>query len=373
MKKTLFLLAMIAAAGLLIAESPPMVYIISVAQRTDGSCLVDIHYNLDDQDNDACYVMLRVSSDGGEHYDIFPDENFLSGDIGSQIRPGPGKHIIWNYVEEGYSFDGDRFRFKIIADDGSTPNVPPDFIFVQGGTLQWGNSTVRLSSFWVDKYELSQWEWYRIMKTTPWDDGPAGEGFPVYRISWFDCIAYCNKRSERERREPCYSYSTFGTDIENWPQGWDQNGPSHNQIHCNWAANGYRMLTDMEWRYAALGGAYSHNYTYSGSDDVDEVAWVGQNSGNEVHPVGTKMPNEIGIYDMTGNVWEWCWDKWDTSYVPGNVTDPHGPAYSSYRLTSGASYNTAMIYCPISWYNCGGLATSIYWNTGVRICVRDEY
>ena len=246
-------------------------------------------------------------------------------------------------------------------------------VLVEGGVFDNGVSNVTLSSFYISESEIRQADFYPLMGGCPSAGQDLGLSYPANGISWFQAIAYCNKRSELERRTPCYSYSTYGTNIDNWPGGWDQSGSSHNQIHCDWAANGYRLLTDMEWRYAALGGVFSHNYIYSGSDDVDEVAWIGQNSGNEVHPVGTKMPNELGAFDMTGNVWEWCWDKWDTSYVPGNVTDPHGPANSSYRLTSGAGFNTALIYCPITWYNCGGWAYNIYWNTGARICIRDDF
>jgi len=366
--KYTFILAILSFAGMCIAQTAPAVYNVTASQRTDGSKLVDIYYNLSDLDNDLCSVYVRLSLNNGQSYDIIPTVGFMTGDVGENVVPGVMKHIIWNASGEGYRLDGDYYRFKVTADDNSSPPVPSNFVFVQGGTFPWQNGSVTLSSFWVDKYEITQSEYQFTMKTNPASGYGVGLHYPVYRVSWFNCVEYCNKRSLYEGLQPCYSLYGYGSNPENWPAGWDSDYTNHTSIECNWNANGYRLLTNMEWRYVARGGGSSQNFTYSGSNDIDQVAWYSQNSGNVTHMVGTKSANEIGVHDMTGNVWEWVWDIWDTSWTPGVSTDPHGPVYGAHRVTCGGSYSTVLIYCPIAWYNCGGHADSIYYNTGFRIC-----
>ena len=112
-------------------------------------------------------------------------------------------------------------------------------------------------------------------------------------VTWYDCLEYCNKRSSIEGLKPCYRIN--GKDV-----AFDEN------------ADGYRLPTEGEWVFAAIGGRRSHGYTYSGSNNIDAVAHYGGNS-NSIQPVCTKKPNELGIYDMSGNVCEWCWDKYDSS------------------------------------------------------------
>jgi len=371
MKHLALLISLVALAALAFAQSAPVVSNVTAVQRTDGSKMIDIGYDLYDADQNYCDVYIRISPNGGQSYDIIPTLGFLSGDIGPGIAPGTGKHVVWDATGEGYRLDGDNYIFKVTADDSSSITMPPNFIFVQGGTFQWGSSNVTVSSFWMDKHEVSQGEWLAVMKVNPSQGFGEGTFYPVYRINWFSAIEYCNRRSLRDGREPCYSYDDYGSNPYYWPQGWNTDWYNHTLVSCNWNANGYRLLSDMEWRFAAKGGIHSQGFTYSGSNDLDTVAWYALNSGNATHPVGSKAANEIGAHDMTGNVWEWTWDIWDTSYSPGNVTDPHGPLYGNYRLTNGGSYNTAVQYCPISWYNCGGHATDLYWNVGLRVCCND--
>ena len=134
-------------------------------------------------------------------------------------------------------------------------------------------------------------------------------------VSWYGCIEYCNKRSLAEGLKPYY-YVAGGI------------------ITCNEGADGYRLLTEAEWEYAARGGNRSHGYKFSGSDNIDTVAWHDGNLDGHTHPVCMKKPNELGIYDMSGNVWEWCWDRSDASGSP--------------RVSRGGSWRYDAVGCSVS-------------------------
>jgi formylglycine-generating enzyme required for sulfatase activity len=209
------------------------------------------------------------------------------------------------------------------------PPVPEGFVRVEGGTFQMGSAsggdnderpahTVTVKSFYMGKYEVTQKEWVEIMGSNP--SNFKGDTLPVENVSWHDAIEYCNKRSMREGLTPAYR-------------------GSGDSVTCDLSASGYRLPTEAEWEYAARGGANGAylTYTYSGSNSVDSVGWYDNNSGNRTHPVGTKQPNDVGLYDMSGNVWEWCWD-WYGNYPSGSQTDPVGPASGSSRVLRGGSW-----------------------------------
>ena len=94
------------------------------------------------------------------------------------------------------------------------------------------------------------------------------------------------------------------------PGDWDDYSENNANVNCNWSANGYRLPSGAEWEYAARGGLQTHGYNYSGSNYLTDVGWYNGNSGWYAHPVGQLAPNELGLYDMSGNLWEWVWDIW---------------------------------------------------------------
>ncbi len=216
--------------------------------------------------------------------------------------------------------------------------VPEDMVFVKGGTFQMGTDeevsfeepvhTVKLDSFYIGTYEVTQKEWREVMNANP--SVYIGDNIPVQKIGWTMAVEYCNKLSQKEGLTPCYSGSGDG-------------------IVCNFEADGYRLPTEAEWEYACRGGLKSGNYLYSGSNNPDEVAWHELNSGDKIQPVGKKRPNELGLHDMSGNIWEWCWDRYDPGYYKNSPVDnPKGPDSGSTRNYRGGGGPGGKI----TWLRC---------------------
>jgi formylglycine-generating enzyme required for sulfatase activity len=171
---------------------------------------------------------------------------------------------------------------------------------------------VTVSPFWMGKHEVTQKEWRAVTGTSP--SYFSGDDLPVENVSWYDAVEYCNARSEQEGLTPAY---TVAGETVTW----------------NRSANGYRLPTEAEWEYACRAGTTTPYYTGSA---VDSAGWHEGNSGGTTHPVEQKAANAWGLYDMHGNVWEWCWD-WYGNYPSGPQTDPAGAGSGSYRVFRGGS------------------------------------
>lgn len=156
-----------------------------------------------------------------------------------------------------------------------------------------------------------------------------GDNNPVEQVSWYDAIYFCNKLSEKFGFTPVYSVDKI-TDVSMWGYTPHKNKSIRGSVMQNTSANGFRLPTEEEWEYAARGG---QNYTYSGSDNLNEVGWHVGNSGNRTHSVAQKKSNGFGLYDMSGNVWEWCWDV--------------DPSNSYYRWFRGGSYDLLSYGCKV--------------------------
>lgn len=175
-----------------------------------------------------------------------------------------------------------------------------EMIEVQGGTFTMGKDTiVTLSDYAIGKYPVTQKQWVEIMGNNP-SYFKNCDACPVERVSWDDCQEFIRKLNSQTGKR-------------------------------------YRLPTEAEWEFAARGGNNSRGYKYSGSNTVKSVAWYGGNSNTRTKPVGTKSPNELGLYDMSGNVWEWCSD-WYGAYSSGSQTNPQGFDTGAIRVSRGGSW-----------------------------------
>jgi len=206
-----------------------------------------------------------------------------------------------------------------------------DLVKVNGGYFWIGNlskNKIFIDEFFMSSSEITQIEFSSLMGYNP--SKFIGKNNPVEQVSWYEAVIFCNKLSERDGLEKCYTNIGYDT-------------------VCDWSANGYRLPTEAEWEFAIKEGSLTNLYKRSGSDNLDEIAWYGNKKG-KTHPVKLKKPNALGLYDMNGNVWEWCWDWWDRDYASLALEDnPTGPKTGAYRVYRGGSWYENAQYCTTTY------------------------
>lgn len=251
-----------------------------------------------------------------------------------------------------------------VAAAGSLP-VPAGMVYVAGGTS--GSNTI--PNLYVCDHEVTWYEYqtYCYTHITSWE----GTNYPAYCVSLYDAFVYCNLRSIAERRQPCYTING-STDPNSWPdiqtgtngklRGTGSDNSAWNSVNVDKTKNGYRLPTSDEWKWAAKGGTNRDPYQYAGSDDIDDVAWYRENSGDngtstnrKSHPVKGKQPNSLGLYDMSGNIKEWIVNGMSSLYY------------------YGGSYSDVASDCTVTSYVTSSVGpTYRYSTTGFRVVYKAE-
>lgn len=253
---------------------------------------------------------VYCSTDGGRTWGEALRQ--VTGDVNKQV-PAGAHRIVWDVLSEREKLAGANICFKVVANSVrfTVNGVSFEMVRVEGGTFRMGATTeqedeawdnekpvhsVTLSIYYIGKTEVTQALWQAVM-------GPSnfkGADLPVENVSWDDCQEFIQKLNSLTGRN-------------------------------------FRLPTEAEWEFACRGGNNSRGYKYSGSNNLGSVAWYDDNSGNKTHSVATKSPNELGIYDMSGNVWEWCSD-WYGDYSSDAQTNPKGPVSGSRRVRRGGCW-----------------------------------
>ncbi|MCX6879508.1 MAG: formylglycine-generating enzyme family protein [Verrucomicrobia bacterium] len=332
------------------------------ASQRAGTRLVDVYYDIGGG-TPPYTVTLQGSLDGGTTWTL--PVTTVSGNVGAGVTAGTNRLVTWNAGTDWAGQLSTNVRFRVNASD--TPPTPTGFALIPAGSFSMGDSvdgeyvpvhSVYVSAFFMEKYLVTKALWDSVRTwglTHGYTDLPAGGGkatnHPVHSINWYAMVKWCNARSEKEGLTPCYTVS-----------GLVYRTGSSAPV-CNWSANGYRLPTEAEWEKAARGGVAGArypwgtntisqsqaNYNASGtsygnlSGDVGYHPTYNDGVFPYTSPVGSFAANGYGLYDMAGNVWEWCWD-WYGSYTAGSQTDPRGPSPGSVRVVRGGG-----------WYGLAGL------------------
>jgi len=294
-------------------------------------------------------------------------------DAFATMTPSDGKLSFTN-LSVGTS---DEQTIKVTAEDGTTIQEYKvkvlqkllEMVLVPPGSFQRDGTAINISvitkPYYLGKYPITRQQFEDVMGADPSYEfnEETDESLPVQMVNWYHAIAFCNKLSLLEGLTPAYTVSR----VSNWAElafdsiptrTSDANYNAWKDAECNWDADGYRLPTEMEWMWAAMGApadgqdaginttGRSKPFAGAGTNSIGDYAWYDENSDDKTHPVGGKLPNELGLYDMSGNVEEWCWD-WDNPQT-GKRTDDRGVSSGSYRVVRGGSWHSGASYCTVA-------------------------
>jgi sulfatase modifying factor 1 len=276
---------------------------------------VQFTYDLAGEEREA-EVTVNLTVPGGDRKTA---DLHLEGDVG-KVKPGRGKVIWWNVLQDFPRGLNSEIAWEITAGGQSFTDTATgmEFVFVKGGCYEMGDTfgdgrsyekpvhNVCVSDFSLGKYEVTQGQWQAVMGNNPANFKDCGANCPVEQVSWNDTQDFIRRLNGKTGKS-------------------------------------YRLPTEAEWEYAARSGGQREKY--SGGNDLDRVAWYNANSGGKTHTVGTKAPNGIGLYDMSGNVWEWCQDWYGEKYYNDSPrSNPQGPSSGQYRVLRGGSWDNRPEY-----------------------------
>ena len=207
---------------------------------------------------------------------------------------------------------------QVVASPTATPAPVLTMIKVDGGKMaMMGHIAVTISTFEMSKTLITQDEYQKVMDNNP--SHFTGKDLPVDSVDWYAAVEFCNRLSQTQGLTPAYT-------IDGRTVSWNR------------FANGYRLPTEAEYEYAARGGNKPDKTIFAGSNTAADVAWYADNSSQTTHPVAQKKPNSLGLYDLSGNLYEWCWDWYDETLAGGR--DPSGPAQGSLKVLRGGCWKS---------------------------------
>ena len=349
------------------------------AQQLPGTKLVEITYDLNVFSGNSAYVRVEISETGNGVYNL-PLHTLTGDGVNQPSGSGTGKKIVWN---AGADWDG-NFTNQAVAKVSVLPSAPSGFAMIPVGNFVMGDQsvtqegqsdelptrTVYVSAFYMAKTEVTKTQWDEVATwaanngydiTAAGGEGKAGM-HPVQNVSWYECVKWCNAKSEMEGRTPVYTYFT-GT-LPNLTIHTYKTGEQSPDVNYN--CNGYRLPTEAEWEKAARGGligkrfpwgdTISHSlanynssslysYDISPTSSYHPIYWDDRDTPGILNlpytsPVGSFAANGYGLFDMCGNVQEWCYDRYGSSYYGnnGNTSDPTGASSGSPRVYRGGSW-----------------------------------
>jgi len=358
-----------AAAPPYLRAADPVVANVVSAQRA-GTKLVDIAFDVSDADSDTLSFSVEISDDSGATFPV--PATALTGDTSVNATPTPAaKALVWDAAVDFNQQITSSIVVRVIADDDTRPS-PAGMALIPAGSFEMGRQsgsggaeelpvhTVFVSAFYLDQFEVTKALWddvksYADTNGYGFDNAGSGQGafHPVHTVNWYDMVKWCNARSEQEGLTPVYYTDATQTTV------YRTGNIDLAATFVDGSANGFRLPTEAEWEKAARGTLVGNTYpwgnsigggdaNYNGSGDPFDIGGIettpaGYYDGDQV-PTGVNRANGYGLYDMSGNVWEWCWDWYDNGYYavsPSN--DPGGPGSSpsGARVLRGGSWSVS--------------------------------